>query len=314
MPRVLVTGATGFVGRVLVRRLLEGGWNVRAAVRAPATLPAGVEVAAVGDLEHPVDWRPALEGVDFVIHLAARVHRSGESGPEVLACYRRTNVLATRRLAEAAATAGVRRMVLMSSVKALGEGGSEPLSAATVPAPAEPYGISKLEAESALAEAAGAGLDWTVLRPPLVYGPGVGANFRRLMQVVRRGVPLPLGAVRNRRSLIYVGNLADAVIRCLDHPAAAGRRFLIQDGEAPAVPELVRRLARLLGRPARLVPVPVPLLRAGAMLVGASAAFTRLCGSLEVDDSELRCTTGWLPPFTLDDGLRATVDDYLSGQ
>jgi len=313
MTRVLVTGATGFVGRALLPRLLEQGWVVRAAVRRPdAALPEGVEAVVAGDLEAGVDWRPALEGVDLVVHLAARVHVMGETGMDVLERYRRTNVAATRRLAEAARAAGVRRFLLMSSVKAMGEGGGAPFTEATPPAPADPYGVSKLEAEAALCaaagDAAGDAMEWVVLRPPLVYGPGVGANFGKLLTLARRGVPLPLGAVRNRRGLIFVGNLADAVIRCLTHPGAAGRCFLIQDGEPLAVPELVRRLAACFGRRALLVPVPVALLRLAARVLGARAAFDRLCGSLEVDDSALRRATGWTPPFTVDEGLRATVD------
>ena len=311
MTRVLVTGATGFVGRTLVPRLLGQGWAVRAAVRdvcGAAALPAGVEAMVVGDLEGPVDWRPALEGVGLVVHLAARVHVMGETGQDALGRYRRANAEATRRLAEAAAAAGVRRFLLMSSVKAVGEGGESPYTEATAPAPADPYGLSKLEAEAALrAVAAGSAMDWVVLRSPLVYGPGVGANFLRLLKIARRGLPLPLGAVRNRRSLVFVGNLADAVVCCLGHPGAANRCFLVHDGATLAVPELVRRLAGLMGRKIWLPPVPLPLLRLGAGLLGARAAFDRLCGSLEVDDSALRRATGWTPPFTTEDGLRATV-------
>ena len=312
MTRVLVTGATGFVGRALLPRLLGQGWAVRAAVRGvcgAAALPAGVEAVAVGDLAAPVDWPPVLAGVDLVVHLAARVHVMGESGEGALERYRRVNTEATRRLAEAAAAAGVRRFLLMSSVKAAGEGGGAPLTEAMAPVPADPYGVSKLEAESALAVAAGGtAMEWVVLRPPLVYGPGVGANFLKLLKIARRGLPLPLGAVRNRRSLVFAGNLADAVVCCLDHPAAANRCFFVHDGAALAVPELVCRLAAQLDRRLWLPPVPVPLLRLGAGLLGAGAAFDRLCGSLEVDDSALRRATGWTPPFTTDDGLRATVD------
>jgi nucleoside-diphosphate-sugar epimerase len=318
MTRVLVTGATGFVGRALLPRLLDQGWSVRAALRRSEPpvppLPATVETVTVGELGPDTDWRAALDQVELVVHLAARVHVMAEHGAEALARYRRVNVDGSRRLAEAARTAGVRRLLLMSSVKAVGEGGGAPLTAATVPAPADPYGQSKLEAEAAVRTAALAPLParpplaFVVLRPPLVYGPGVGANFLRLLALSRRGWPLPLAAIDNRRSLIYVGNLADAVIRCLVDPGAAGGCFFVHDGAPLAVPELFRRLARNLGRPARLVAVPVPLLRLAAGLVGAGAAFHRLCGSLEIDDSALRRATGWTPPFTTDAGLRATTD------
>lgn len=316
MTRVLVTGATGFVGRALVPRLCAAGWTVRAALRRPdAPLPAGIEAAVVGDLDGPVQWAAALDGVEHVVHLAARVHVMGERGPDVLERYRRANAEATRRLTEAAAAAGVRRLLFMSSVKAAGEGGGGvPLDESRVSAPSDPYGISKLEAEAAVREAAGSALEWTALRPPLVYGPGVGANFRKLMELVRRGLPLPLGLVRNRRSLVYVGNLADAVVHCLGHPGAADRCFFVQDGEPLAVPDLIRRLATLMNRPARLIPVPVPALRLAARLAGAGPAFDRLCGSLEVDDSALRRATGWTPPFGSDQGLRATVDAYLAAR
>jgi nucleoside-diphosphate-sugar epimerase len=352
-PRVLVTGATGFVGRALVRWLVDLGWPVRAALRRsgpPAPpLPGAVETVTVGELGPDTDWGPALDRIELVVHLAARVHVMGERGAAALAHYRRTNVEGSRRLAEAAQAAGVRRLLLMSSVKAVGDGGDGPLTELTVPAPSDPYGRSKLEAEAAVREAAAGApgrlgmeapgrlgmeapgrlamdcsgrlamdcsgrpdMDWVVLRPPLVYGPGVGANFLRLLELSRRGWPLPLGAVDNRRSLVFVDNLADAVIHCLIHPSAAGRCFFIHDGEPLAVPELIRRLAGHLGRPARLLPVPPSLLRLVGALPGLGAAYHRLCGSLEVDDSALRCATGWSPPFTTDAGLRLTADWFLT--
>jgi nucleoside-diphosphate-sugar epimerase len=313
--RVLVTGATGFVGRALLVLLRDQGYAVRAAVRRNgAELPEGIEPVLVGPLEEAdTDWRPALAGVELVAHLAARVHVMGESGPAALERFRRVNVEGTRRLAEAAAAAGVRRFLLMSSVKAVGEGGGTPLTETTPPAPTDPYGVSKHEAEAAVAAVAlTSTMEWVALRPPLVYGPGVGANFRTLLGLARRGWPLPLGAVHNRRSLIFVGSLADAAARCLIHPGAANRCFFVHDGEALAVPELIRRLAARFGRPARLVPVPVFALRLAAGLIGAGDRFERLCCSLEVDDSALRCATGWSPPFTAEEGLRVTVDAYLA--
>jgi nucleoside-diphosphate-sugar epimerase len=267
----------------------------------------------VGELGSTTDWREALDGVERVVHLAARVHVMGETGPEAAAQYHRTNVEGTRQLAEAAVAAGVRRFLLMSSVKALGDGGvldgggAVPLTEATPPAPSDPYGRSKLEAEAALCQVAGSAMAWVVLRPPLVYGPGVGANFLKLLRLSRSGLPLPLAAVDNRRSLVFVGNLADAVCRALDHPGAVNRAFLIQDGPALAVPELIRRLAYHAGRRARLFSVPPALLRRVMVALGARGIYERVCGSLEVDDSAFRTAVAWSPPFSVDDGLRATV-------
>ncbi len=313
MARVLVTGGNGFVGRAVLPHLIGRGYRVRAALHRETPLPDGVEAVVVGSLEQPIDWRPVLDDVDAVVHLAARVHVMGETGAEAWERYRRLNVEATRHLAAAAAAAGVRRFLLMSSVKALGEGtgGSEgaavPLTETTVPAPADPYGRSKLEAEQALAAAAGA-MAWVALRPPLVYGPGVGANFRRLMTLCRRGLPLPLAGIDHRRSLIFVGNLAHAVGLALDHPAAVGRCFLVQDGPALTVPDLIRRLSALFGRPARLWSLPESVLKTAATLFGAEAAYQRLCGSLVIDDAAFRRATAWQPPFTVDEGLRLTVE------
>lgn len=304
--RVLVTGGNGFVGRAVLPHLIEQGYQVRAALRRATPLPEGVEAVVVGGLEQPIDWGAALRDVDAVVHLAARVHQRGETGAEAWERYRCVNVEATRHLVIAAAAAGVSRFLLMSSVKALGEGGPVPLTEETVPAPADPYGRSKREAEQVVAAEAG-GMAWVVLRPPLVYGPEVGANFQRLMTVCRRGLPLPLAGITHRRSLIYVGNLAHAVGVALIHPAATGRCFLVQDGPALTVPELIRRLAALFGRPARLWSLPEPVLWAAARLIGADAAYQRLCGSLVVDDSAFRHATGWVPPFTVTEGLRATT-------
>lgn len=316
--RVLVTGAGGFVGRAVVPRLAAGGHAVRAAARRGGPPPetgrwceGSVEV---GDIGPGTDWARALDGVDAVVHLAARVHRVRDAATDPLAEYRRVNAAGTRRLAEAAARAGVRRLVLLSSVKAVADGPSEaPLDDATPPAPASPYGVSKLEAEEGLAEVSAAtGLEAVVLRPPLVYGPGVGANFLGLLRACARGLPLPLGAVRNRRSLVFVGNLADAVALCLEHPAAAGRRFLLHDGPPVSTPDLVRAVAAALGRPARLLPVPPPLLAAGAALLGRRGAAERLAGSLFLDDRGIRETLGWRPPHAMQDGLRATADWYMT--
>jgi nucleoside-diphosphate-sugar epimerase len=304
---VAVTGASGFVGRALCERLRRGGFSLRRIVRADA----GGDGIAVGDIGPHTQWRDALAGVDAVVHLAARVHHMRDPEADPLAQYRRVNVEATRGLANAAAQGGVRRLVFLSSVKVNGEFASRPFTEQDPPRPLDPYGVSKWEGEQALAGiCARTGLECVVLRAPLVYGPGVRANFLSLMRAVARGIPLPLGAVDNRRSLVYVGNLVDAIGGCLVHPAAAGRTFLINDGEDLSTAELVRRLARALHVRARLLPVPVAALRLAARLTGRTAALDRLLGSLRIDGSAIRHTLQWQPPFDVDTGLAATACWY----
>ncbi|QIN77707.1 NAD-dependent epimerase/dehydratase family protein [Rubrobacter marinus] len=314
--RVLVTGATGFVGGHLCPELLDEGWTVRAVVRsreAAAGLPRGVEPFYVPDIGPETDWEGGLEGVDVVAHLAGRAHVTQEESANPLDAYREINVGGTRRLAEACAAAGVRRLVFVSSVKAVGEGAPVAYDEETPRRPEDAYGVSKMEAEDALAEvSARTGLEAVTLRPPLVYGPGVKANFRMLMGLVRKGMPLPLGLVRNERSMVYVRNLTATISHCLQHPAAAGHDFFVADGESPSTRELVTRMGRLMKRPARLVPVPVPLLRLGGRATGRSGQVDRLVGSLTVSTAKIRRLLGWTPRFSLDDGLRETVDWYVS--
>lgn len=315
--RVLITGADGFVGRHTVELLAERGHDVRRAVRTlPAQPPhfpayAGtVETVAVGDIGPDTGWSEALEGIDAVVHLAARVHVMKDTASDPLTAFRRVNTAGTRRLAEAAAAAGVRRLVYLSSIKALVDESREtPLDETTVADPHSPYGISKLEAERALTDVSCRnGLQVAVIRPPLVYGAGVKGNFRSLFKAVSHGLPLPLGCLENRRSLVYVGNLADAIALCLTHPSAPGGRFLIQDGEPLSTADLVRAIGRAVGRPAHLLPVPAGLLRLGCRLTGRGAMFDRIAGSLVVDDAAFRRALGWCPPFDPAAGLHATAE------
>ncbi|HEV7372046.1 NAD-dependent epimerase/dehydratase family protein [Arenibaculum sp.] len=308
MTRVLVTGATGFVGRRLVERLLADGIAVRATVRRPNGIPVA-DAVQVGEIGADTDWTTALQGIDVVVHLAARVHILHDEAADALAAFRRTNVEGTRQLAVSAARAGIGRVILVSSVKALADqSGKRPLTDDDIPRPGTPYGVSKLEAERALEDACrGTGTEWTALRPPLVYGPGVGANFGQLLALCQRRLPLPLGSIGNRRSLIAVDNLVDAVLRCIDHPAAAGRSFLVHDGPSPSTPDLVRTLSSALSHRARLFPVPPLLLRAALHAAGRPDAFDRIAGSLHVDDSPFRRACGWLPPLPQDAALRATA-------
>jgi nucleoside-diphosphate-sugar epimerase len=306
---VLVTGANGFVGRALCETLAASGRRVRRAVRAAASTTA--DTFAAGDIGADTDWRNALEGISCVVHLAARTHvlRETAADPE----YWRVNVDGTRRLAQQAAQFGVRRLVFVSSVKVNGEASEQPFTENDAPRPGDAYGVSKWEAEQALARVAvDTGLEAVVLRPPLVYGPGVKGNFLRLMNFIARGMPLPLASIANRRSLIYAGNLVDVTLRAIDAPGVAGRTYLISDGNDVSTPDLVRALARALGVAPRLLPCPPVMLMIGAALVGRRAELARLAGSLQVDGSAARRELGWRPRFNLSQGLAETARWYYS--
>ena len=308
---VLVTGANGFIGRLLCDALAASGRRPRKAVRA--SVPGLPGTIAVGDIGPGTDWRTVLEGARCVMHLAARTHVLRETAADPLAEYRRINVAGTERLARAAAAQGVRRFVFLSSVKVHGERtDGRPYAEAVTPRPEDAYGISKLEAEHVLARVAvETGLDVVVLRPPLVYGPGVKGNFLRLMRLVARGMPLPLGSIDNRRSLVYAGNLADAIVKVIGSPQAAGKTYLVSDGEDVSTPGLVRALAQALGVKARVWPIPVAALKLAATLAGRSADLARLTDSLQVDTSRMRRELDWRAPFTLTQGIEQTAQWYL---
>ncbi|WRS38401.1 SDR family oxidoreductase [Thiobacillus sedimenti] len=300
-----MTGASGFVGRALCEDLEANAYGTVRVLRRGARRAGDV---AVGEIDAATDWRAALAGCDAIVHLAARVHVMDEISDDPLALYRATNTVATLNLARQAAQAGVKRFVFVSSVKVNGEGRDAPYRETDPPAPEDDYAISKWEAEQGLQQIAReTGLEVVVLRPPLVYGPGVKANFRHLLDTVARGWPLPLGAIRNRRSLLYLGNFVDAIRICLEHPAAAGQTFLLDDGRPVSTPELVRAIGRAMGRPARLLPVPVGVLAFAGALLGKRAAVARLTGSLHVDSAAIRARLGWTPPYTMEAGLAATV-------
>jgi nucleoside-diphosphate-sugar epimerase len=279
-------------------------------------VPAGTtDVAIVPDIGPDTDWRAALDGIEAVAHLAARVHVMNETPEAGAAAHRRVNAEGTRRLAEAAAAAGVRRLLFVSSVKVYGDVPAiRPLTEAVQPRPDDPYGESKWAAEQALARiGAASGMETTVLRPPLVYGPWMGGNMAMLMRLCRSGLPLPLGGADKPRSLIAVGNLADAIRVALEHPKAAGETYVVRDGEDLPVAGLVRRLRALMGRPARLIPVPPGLLRAALTTVGRAAMAARLLDSLLVDDAKIRHDLGWIPPRSVEQGLAETVAWFLAG-
>lgn len=310
--RILVTGASGFVGGPVCRRLLGAGHEVVAAVRRDdAFLPLDVEARRVGELGPDTDWHGALKGCDAVIHLAARAHVMKDKASDRLALFRRINRDGTIRLAEQAVGAGVGRFIFVSSIKVNGEStpAHRPFSGDDTSAPVDPYGMSKAEAEAELAGiATRTGLSLAVVRPPMVHGPGAKGNLAALLTVLSKGIPLPLGAINNRRSLVGVENLADALAFLVAHGAQG--RFLIRDGEDISTPELIRRLAEGLGRKACLPPVPVTLLRLAGGLLGKGAAVHRLTGSLVVNDGPLRAL-GWVPPVSLTDGLRAVAAAHL---
>lgn len=309
----LITGAHGFVGRHLALATAARGMATRLAVRAAAA--AGEHTAIVGDIGPATDWSRALEGIDSVVHLAARVHVMNDDATDSLTAFRAVNVEGTRRLAAQAALAGVRRFIFLSSVKVNGEStAGRAFNERDAPRPEDPYGVSKHEAEEVLREIAGnTALEVVILRPPLVYGPGVKANFLRMLRWVDRGIPLPLASVNNRRSLVYVGNLIDAILRCLEHPAAAGKTFLVDDGEPVSTAQLLREIGVALDRPVHLLPLPIALLRVAATLARRGDDAARLLGDLVVDGSHLRRTISWQPPFTRQEGLAATAAWFRAG-
>lgn len=313
---ILVTGANGFVGRAVCRTLIAAGLPVAAAARRRAILPTGLERRPIGDIGPETDWSIALAGsVEAIVHLAARAHVMTESVPDPLAEFRRINRDGTLALARQAARQGVRRFIFVSTIKVNGEATppDHPFRAEDDPAPQDPYAIAKAEAEAGLrAIAAETGmLAPTILRPPLVHGPGARGNLMALMRLLRRRLPLPLGAIDNRRSLIGVDNLADAIRFCLNEPKTANATFLARDPVDISTPDLLRRLGRALGTPPLLVPVPLSGLRLIGRISGRMGNIDRLCGSLVVDDSPLRAL-GWHPPLGLDDGLRRMAKAFLT--
>lgn len=310
----LVTGANGFVGSALCARLRKDGAPVRGAVRLSNVRAGGTEGVTIDGLASDTDWSEALKNVEQVVHLAARVHVMNDKSSDPFAEFRRVNVEGTAALARQAAAAGVRRFVFLSSVKVNGEftEAGQPFTADDVPAPEDPYGVSKHEAEQLLRQIADeTGMEVVIIRPPLVYGPGVKANFAAMMRWLARGVPLPLAAVNeNRRSLVALDNLVDLIMTCLHHPAAANQTFLVSDGEDLSTAQLLKRMGAAMGHPARLFYVPPALLKLGATVLNKPGIYQRLCGSLQLDIAKTRQLLGWTPPVSVDEGLRRAAEGF----
>jgi len=314
IKKVLVTGAGGFIGRAFCTRILAEGWRVRGTVRSESDvsrLPNGVEAFSFVSIDSDTKWDDALEGIDTIVHLAARVHVMDDSSFDPLTEYRRVNVDGTKCLAMEAAKAEVKRFIFISSIKVNGEGRAAPYREDEEPAPHDPYGVSKWEAEEELHKISDkTGMKTVILRPPLVYGPRVKANFLRLVSLVKYGIPLPFRYINNRRSLIYIGNLIDAIITCMTNPNAAGKTYLVSDGEDVSTPELIRRIGVASGRRALLLPVPVWIMRMAGRITGKYDEVERLVMSLTVDISKIRRELEWKPPYTMENGLRETAKWY----
>jgi len=312
---VLITGASGFIGTALCWKLFSKKWQVRGTVRPSNRLnklSTGVNAVQIGSIGPYTNWSEALFGVDCVVHLAARVHIMRDTAYDPLTLFQQVNVLGTERLAREAALANVRRFIYISSVKVNGEGRSTPYNEEDLQKPQDDYSISKWEAEKVLNKISGeTGMETVIIRSPLVYGPRVKANFLRLLEIVDRGIPLPLASVNNRRSFIYLDNLVDAIVTCMKHPNAVGQTYFVSDNEDVSTPALMRRMGLALKRPVRLFHCPSGVLRVAGRIAGKVTELERLTGSLTVDISKIRSDLDWKPPFSMDQGLRKTAKWYL---
>lgn len=314
--RILLTGGNGFVGSSLCKKLLSQKRQVTSAVRNASEWKGEddprLKLVSVGNIDAHTDWLVALEGCDRIVHLAARAHVLHDESKDALLEFRKTNVDGTVQLARMAKDAGVKRFVYVSSIGVNGSVSSRPYHEDDIPIPVEPYAVSKLESELALQELCKNGeMELVIVRPPLVYGPGCPGNFLRLMKLVESGLPLPFGSIHNRRSFVGVSNLVDLLTVCLFHPDASGRIFLASDMEDVSLPELLRILAKGMGKSARLIAVPAGLVLAAARALNKAGVYEKLCGNLTVDASSLVTVLGWKPPIRLEEGLLLTARWYM---
>ncbi len=312
--QLLITGANGFVGRALCTQAVSN-FFIKGVVRSQQSLPSDVKTVLIDTIDGNTDWRDALQGINVIVHLAARVHVMHDHTNDPLQEFRKVNVDGTVNLAKQAALAGVKRFVFISSIKVNGESTplGQPFQADDLPLPVDAYGLSKYEAENALKQLASeTGMEVVIIRPPLVYGVGVKANFYSMMRWLDKGVPLPLGAIHNHRSLVALDNLVDLIITCIDHPAAANQIFLVSDGEDLSTSELLHHTAIALDKSAKLLPVPVWLLQMAASLLGKRAVAQRLCSSLQLDITKTRQLLNWTPLVSVDDALHKTAQYYRS--
>lgn len=309
---ILITGATGFVGSVLTHYLYNKGYPLILAVRSKEKrFPSDIQQVLIGQILPDTDWTSALEKVDVVIHLAARVHIMNDRAANPLEEFRKVNTFSTINLAQQAVKAGVKRFIFISSIKVNGETniGLQPFRADDIHVPSDPYGLSKYEAEKGLFEISKeTGMKVVVIRPSLVYGLGVKGNFRSMMHWLRRRIPLPLGAIHNKRSFVAIDNLVDFIATCIQHPLAANEVFMVSDGEDISTSELLERLSKALGKPANLIPVPQKLLEMLLRLIGKQSIAKRLCGSLQVDIRKNKELLGWEPSISVDEGLKKVVE------
>ncbi len=304
--RVLVTGANGFIGRTLCSTLIGSGLAVNRCVRRA---PVSGEAFVVGNIDGSTNWRRPLAGCEAVVHLAGRAHQLTDQASDPLEEFRRVNVRGSMALFSQAAAQGVKRFVYVSSIGVNGNQTVVPFTEADVPQPCEPYALSKLEAEVGLKRlAAETGLELVIIRPPLVYGRDAPGNFGRLVHWVRKGLPLPFGAIHNRRSMVSLGNLTDFIAVCLKNTAAANQVFLVSDGQDISTTDLLKRVARLMNQPVRLVPVPSAWLEAIIVALGRRDTARRLCGNLQIDISKARELLAWSPPWSIDEGLSTAVN------
>jgi len=318
MDTVLCTGASGFIGKTLLDTLILKNYKVRAVLRQNKRLNLSPEhIYLIDNIDQKNDWSKALHNVKTVVHLAARVHIMNDIATDPLSVFRKINVEGTLNLANQAAKFGVQRFIFLSSVKVNGEFTHplKPFREDDTPNPQDPYAISKYEAEQGLLEIAQkTGMEIVIIRPPLIYGPGVKANFLKMMECLYRGIPLPFGAINNQRSLLALDNLVNLIILCIDHVAAANEIFLAADGKDISTSELLLKLAHFLGRPARLISVPQNLLESTLTILRKKRLATKLCCSLQVDISKAKSILNWTPPISLDEGLEKTATWFLQTQ